>query len=235
LHACIARGQLIAASVAAEHFEYPVAWDVRSVISVEDTAEALGLGPNGGLVYCMEFVMANLDVLDEALGNFEEDFVFFDCPGQIELYTHIPVMRQFIAHLQSLDYNVCAIYCLDAQFMGSVRPARGCVPVRVRVTDPAGAPCADDPAKFCSGVLSAVSVMINLEVSVAPCATRSLSSSRLLMHAGRCRTSMSSPKWIWCATQSSGARLTGWFLAAPPCFNSSALIAPAGQLSEPRP
>ncbi len=59
-----------------------MSWDVRDIISVDDAAEALGYGPNGGLVYCMEFLMANLDVMDEVIGNFEDDYLLFDCPGR---------------------------------------------------------------------------------------------------------------------------------------------------------
>jgi hypothetical protein len=33
----------------------------------------------------MEFLVANLDVFDDALGQFEDDYIIFDCPGQIEL------------------------------------------------------------------------------------------------------------------------------------------------------
>lgn len=29
--------------------------DIRDLISVEDVMEELGYGPNGGLVYCMEY------------------------------------------------------------------------------------------------------------------------------------------------------------------------------------
>jgi hypothetical protein len=30
--------------------------DIRDLISLEDVMEELGYGPNGGLVYCMEYV-----------------------------------------------------------------------------------------------------------------------------------------------------------------------------------
>lgn len=29
--------------------------DIRELVSLEDVMEELGLGPNGGLVYCMEY------------------------------------------------------------------------------------------------------------------------------------------------------------------------------------
>jgi len=38
---------------AAEVFEYDPLFDVRDLISVQDVMEELGLGPNGGLLYCM--------------------------------------------------------------------------------------------------------------------------------------------------------------------------------------
>lgn len=124
---------------AAEHFDYPLSWDIREIISVEDVTQSLGFGPNGGLVYALEFLISNLDVFDEVLGQYEDDYIIFDCPGQIELYTHIPVMKQLVEHVVNLDYRVCAVYLLDAQFL-------------------------DDPGKFFSGVLSALSTMVSLEI-----------------------------------------------------------------------
>ena len=38
--------------------------------------------------------------------------------GQIELYTHIPVMRQLVDHLHAQDYRVAGVYLIDAQFIG---------------------------------------------------------------------------------------------------------------------
>lgn len=36
-------------------------------------------------------------------------------PGQIELFTHIPVLRNFVEHLKRKNFNVCAVYLLDSQ------------------------------------------------------------------------------------------------------------------------
>lgn len=57
--------------------------------------------------------------MEDALA-FDDDYILIDCPGQIELYTHLPLMRQLVQHLQSLDYKVVALYLLDAQFIGKV-------------------------------------------------------------------------------------------------------------------
>lgn len=41
----------------------------------------LALGPNGGLVYCMEYLAKNLEWLHEQLNEAEDDYFLFDCPG----------------------------------------------------------------------------------------------------------------------------------------------------------
>eukprot|EP01135_Chromosphaera_perkinsii_P007812 Nk52_evm4s1020 gene=Nk52_evmTU4s1020 len=87
----------------------------------------------------MEFLVNNLDWLQENLGDYMDDYVVFDCPGQIELYTHFPYMRQLVDFLQFLDYRLCAVYIMDSQFV-------------------------DEASKFFSGSLSAMSAMINLEL-----------------------------------------------------------------------
>ncbi|KAK2145822.1 hypothetical protein LSH36_655g01041 [Paralvinella palmiformis] len=126
---------------AAEYFDYPILADIRDLISLDDAMEddTLHFGPNGGLVFCMEYFAQNLDWIDEALDDVDDDYIIFDCPGQIELYTHIPVMRQFVDHLQNLNFRVCGVFIVDAQFM-------------------------IEASKFVSGVMSALSAMVTLEI-----------------------------------------------------------------------
>lgn len=125
---------------AAEHFDYPVLADVRELIQVDDAMEdeSLRFGPNGGLVFCMEYLAQNFDWLQEQLEDIEDDYILFDCPGQIELYTHIPVMRQFVDTLQKWNFNICGVYLIDSQFL-------------------------IEASKFVSGTLTALSTMVNLE------------------------------------------------------------------------
>lgn len=52
---------------AAEHFRYDVAFDIRDLICVDDVMEELQLGPNGSLVYCMEYLLQNMDWLEDHL------------------------------------------------------------------------------------------------------------------------------------------------------------------------
>nr|XP_058963756.1 GPN-loop GTPase 3-like [Pocillopora verrucosa] len=126
---------------AAEHFDYPVLADVRELVELEDVMEAddLRLGPNGGLVFCMEYLVQNFDWLEEKLGDVDDDYVLFDCPGQIELYTHMPVMRQLVQTLNQWDFRVCGVFLIDSQFLV-------------------------DCSKFFAGILTALSAMIQLEI-----------------------------------------------------------------------
>ncbi|KOS13072.1 atp -binding protein fet5 [Malassezia pachydermatis] len=125
---------------AAEHFEYEPTIDIRELITLEDVMEEMDLGPNGGLIYCFDYLLNNLDWLENELGNYDNDYLIIDCPGQIELYTHFPVIARFVTLMQQqFNFRVCATYLLDSHFM-------------------------DDKAKYFAGVLSAMSAMINLDV-----------------------------------------------------------------------
>ena len=45
--------------------------------------DELQLGPNGGLVFCMEYLMENLDWFEEQLGtDWEDEYMLIDCPGE---------------------------------------------------------------------------------------------------------------------------------------------------------
>jgi GTPase SAR1 family protein len=45
-------------AAAPDSFEHTPSIDIKDLISVEDVMGELGYGPNGGLVYCFEYVSA---------------------------------------------------------------------------------------------------------------------------------------------------------------------------------
>lgn len=116
-------------------------FDVRDLVNVDEVMEdeELKLGPNGALVYAMELIMDNTDWLIEQLGDYDDDYILFDCPGQIELHTHYNVIKRFVELLQSLNFRLCGIFILDSGFFL-------------------------DAAKFFSATLCTLSTMINLEI-----------------------------------------------------------------------
>nr|CAB3498444.1 unnamed protein product [Digitaria exilis] len=62
-----------------------------------------------------------------------------DGAGQIELFTHVPVLRNFVEHLKRKNFNICAVYLLDSQFVSDV-------------------------TKYISGCMASLSAMIQLEL-----------------------------------------------------------------------
>ena len=59
---------------AADDFKYPVSGDVRTLICLPDVMEEMNLGPNGALLYCMEYLEDNLeDWLSMTLEGYADD------------------------------------------------------------------------------------------------------------------------------------------------------------------
>jgi GTPase SAR1 family protein len=85
---------------------YPCAIDVRNLIKLEEIMEEDDLGPNGGVLYALEELEHNMEWLEQGLSELGEDYVLFDCPGQVELYTHHSSLRNIFFRLQKLGYRV---------------------------------------------------------------------------------------------------------------------------------
>jgi hypothetical protein len=103
---------------AAEVFEYDASFDIRDFINIDRVMEENGFGPNGGLVYCMEYLIQNSEWLKDELDQFGEDeYVILDCPGQMELYTHLPIMRNLMKLLTMWGYRVVGAYLMDSLFV----------------------------------------------------------------------------------------------------------------------
>ncbi|KPI38477.1 GPN-loop GTPase 3 [Cyphellophora attinorum] len=109
---------------AATSFAYTPDLDIRDLISLEDVMDEMSLGPNGGLIFCFEFLLQNLDFLATPIESLTEEFlIIFDLPGQIELYTHIPLLPELIRYLSRmgpLNINLCAAYLLEATMSAMV-------------------------------------------------------------------------------------------------------------------
>lgn len=124
---------------AAEVFRYPVSVDVRNLITLDEVMQELKYGPNGGLLYCMQYIQQNLDWLEEQIGDYDEDYLIIDCPGQIELYTSSNCLRLIIEEIIRWNYNVCGVFLLDSQF-------------------------ALDASKFVGGTLMCLSAMLQIQL-----------------------------------------------------------------------
>ena len=87
--------------------------------------ESEELGPNGGVLYALEELEHNFKWLEDGLkelnggwlfclycnpvprlSNLVDDYILFDCPGQVELFTHHSSLRNIFFRLQKLGYRV---------------------------------------------------------------------------------------------------------------------------------
>lgn len=86
------------------------------LITVADVMDHLKLGPNGALIYCMEYLEENFDWLLDQLKKIPENYMIFDCPGQVELYTHHKSMTRIFNKLESLGYHLCTVHLIDSHY-----------------------------------------------------------------------------------------------------------------------
>ncbi|OAG30183.1 hypothetical protein NEDG_01766 [Nematocida displodere] len=129
------RTTLVNLDPAQMHEDLEFSIDIRDHIELADIMEEADFGPNGGLMAGMEAISDNIDVL--GLPE-EEDFLIFDCPGQIELYIHSDSIKKIVTEMQK-HHTVGIIYVLDATHTLDVH-------------------------KFVSGALSAMIAMAKFEV-----------------------------------------------------------------------
>ncbi|KAI7340037.1 putative ATP binding protein, partial [Hortaea werneckii] len=92
---------------------YTPAFDVRELVSVEEVMEREELGPNGGVLWAMEEIEANLEWLEERLAECE-DTIVLDPPGQPELTIHHLALPRILQRLEKIGYRVVVLQLLDS-------------------------------------------------------------------------------------------------------------------------
>ncbi len=49
-------------------------------------------------------------LFQDELNNYDDDeYIVFDCPGQVELYSHIPIMKRVMKALQDWGFNIAGL------------------------------------------------------------------------------------------------------------------------------
>ena len=86
-------------------------------------------------------MLQNFDWLEDKLTAFgEDDTLIFDCPGQLELYTHVQVMPRLVRALaNNLNMSCVSTFLVDAVSI-------------------------NEPSKFVAGALAGLSAMLQLPV-----------------------------------------------------------------------
>ncbi|KAA0149183.1 hypothetical protein FNF28_07381 [Cafeteria roenbergensis] len=128
-----------------DELPYPCALDIADLITCSDVMEAMDLGPNGGLMYCMDFLAENAAWLDERIQAIQREssggaYVLIDCPGQAELFTQSPSFLAVVRRLVGpLKLRLAAVHLVDAHHCS-------------------------DPSKIISASLLSLNTMMRLEL-----------------------------------------------------------------------
>ena len=103
---------------AAEIFKYKCDLDIRELININDVMNKQKLGPNGALLYCMEYLYDHIEFLDDYFNNNGDNIYYLiDCPGQLELYSHSDIMKKITNYLKKNGFSIVSIFCLDCTFL----------------------------------------------------------------------------------------------------------------------
>ena len=77
--------------------------DIRELINLNDVMKSpddeepgLGLGPNGAMLYCMQFLVINIDWLVSKIFEKKCGYFLIDMPGQVELFTNHNSLKNII-------------------------------------------------------------------------------------------------------------------------------------------
>lgn len=107
-----------------DRLPYPeCALDIRDYITLEEIMDELNLGPNGGLMYALESL--NESGIDVFIGKVhklmsELNYLIFDCPGQVELFTHhSSLFKIFKKLVKSRDLRLCVVSLVDSIYLTS--------------------------------------------------------------------------------------------------------------------
>ncbi|QCE16457.1 GPN-loop GTPase 2 [Vigna unguiculata] len=120
---------------------YDCAVNIEDLVKLSDVMVEHSLGPNGGLVYCMDYLEKNIDWLEAKLEPLLKDhYLLFDFPGQVELFfLHSNAKNVIMKLIKKLNLRLTAVHLIDAHLCS-------------------------DPGKYISALLLSLSTMLHLEL-----------------------------------------------------------------------
>jgi len=118
---------------------YQCGVNITELVTLGQAMLKYELGPNGALVFCMEYLEKNFDWLRDNLKQFKEHYVLFDCPGQVELYTHHNSTRNIIKLIEKENIRLTCVNLIDSYYCST-------------------------PSNYVAAVLTSLSAMLHLEL-----------------------------------------------------------------------
>ncbi|XP_038715865.1 GPN-loop GTPase QQT1 isoform X2 [Tripterygium wilfordii] len=131
---------------------YECAVNIEDLIKLSDVMAEHSLGPNGGLVYCMDYLEKNIDWLQSKLEPLLKDhYLLFDFPGQVELFfLHSNAKNVIMKLIKKLNLREEFHWVLHFMQLTAVH-----------LVD---AHLCSDPGKYISALLLSLSTMLHLEL-----------------------------------------------------------------------
>ncbi|KAH9473909.1 hypothetical protein MJO28_000258 [Puccinia striiformis f. sp. tritici] len=127
---------LINLDPAVDNLPYEAAIDIRELIRLEEVMEFHKLGPNGSILFCLEFLEKNFDWFSERLAALtspsssstststasaangslaqEIDYIVLDLPGQVEISTDHDSLKNILHKLEKLDWRLAVVQLTDS-------------------------------------------------------------------------------------------------------------------------
>ncbi|UKK00758.2 hypothetical protein MACK_000832 [Theileria orientalis] len=100
--------------VTLKELPYEPTIDVCNLIDSERVAKAFGLGPNSTLVYCMEYLLENIDWLLDEISKNKDSYLLYDLPGQVELFVHNNATKDIVARLEKANQRLVLVNLVDS-------------------------------------------------------------------------------------------------------------------------
>lgn len=102
-----------------DRLPYAAALDIRDFVTLEEVQSAHGLGPNGSMLAAMDHLAAQVDLFVAEVKRLgPKNYFVFDCPGQVELFTHHGALKRVFKRLeQQLDMRLAVVNLTDCFYI----------------------------------------------------------------------------------------------------------------------
>ncbi|KXS14271.1 hypothetical protein M427DRAFT_124360, partial [Gonapodya prolifera JEL478] len=103
-----------------ENIPYTPVLSIFDLITLEDAMEAVQLGPNGGMLYCLDYLEKNLDWFVDELSksNIKDKYLILDLPGQVELVTNHTAVPKVLEVLEKrLGYRLTVVNLIPSHLV----------------------------------------------------------------------------------------------------------------------
>ncbi|KXS12502.1 hypothetical protein M427DRAFT_59443 [Gonapodya prolifera JEL478] len=103
-----------------ENIPYTPALSIFDLIALEDAMEAVQLGPNGGMLYCLDYLEKNLDWFVDELSKstIKDKYLILDLPGQVELVTNHTAVPKVLEVLEKrLGYRLTVVNLIPSHLI----------------------------------------------------------------------------------------------------------------------